>query len=175
MTTRAVSVLVIEDDSNYRELLQMALNEVAPHDVVHAVDDGVEAVAYLSGHGRYADRSMYPLPHYILTDLKMPRKDGFALLKELRSHPAWEWIPVVVLSSSSDGEDIRRAYRLGANAYHAKPGSFSGLRSLLGNLHPYWRSCLAGTVQRNNRPHASVSPHVTVGRREESHGKDARA
>ena len=71
------------------------------------VADGVEAIDYMTGEGKYSDRGKYPYPTFIMTDLKMPRADGFAVLEHLKANPAWATIPAVVLSASTDPDDIR--------------------------------------------------------------------
>src|SRR5262245_5025699 len=93
------------------------------HAELHVVRDGQEAIDYLSGTGAFSDRYRYPLPHVILLDIKMPRVDGFGVLKWLMdTAPAvLKRIPVIVLSNSSDQEDVNLAYDFGANCYLTKP------------------------------------------------------
>jgi len=94
---------------------------------VHFVRDGEEAIAYLGGVGRFADRAAYPLPGLLVVDLKMARMDGFEAIEWVRTKSDLRGMPIAVLSSSGDPCDISRAYRLGANAY-LSPGACLGSR-----------------------------------------------
>jgi CheY-like chemotaxis protein len=132
---------VIEDDPNDRHLLLRGFKKVGLTGPVQAVQDGVEAIQYLMGEGDYSDRTRFPYPTFILTDLKMPRADGFAVLQFLKRNPDWAVIPTVVFSASSDLDDIKKAYMLGASSYHVKPGTIDGLISQLEVLHCYWKTC----------------------------------
>ena len=91
------------------------------------VANAEDAIAYLRGEGRYANREQYPMPTIVLLDLNMPRRNGFEILEWIRSQPILSRIHVYILSASSRREDIDRAYDLGANAYLVKPGSLDEL------------------------------------------------
>lgn len=134
-------ILIAEDDPNDRLLLVTALRDNGVRDVISEVNDGKEALAYLQGSGKYADRTRYPFPSMILTDLKMPRMDGFAVLEIIRNNPDWAIMPTVVLSASADAHDIRQAYALGAKSYFRKPQSFEELSSLVKLMYEYWARC----------------------------------
>ena len=114
-------ILVVEDEENDMLLLRRALQKAGSQEPVHWVADGEEAIAYLRGEGKYADRQQFPFPTTLITDLKMPRKSGFEVLHWLKENPACSIIPVIVLTSSREPSDIDEAYRLGANAYMVKP------------------------------------------------------
>jgi DNA-binding response OmpR family regulator len=115
--------LLVEDDPNDRELVEREFAH--DHFVFHSVRDGAEAVEYLEGVGKFADRKEFPLPSVILLDLKMPRMNGFDFLEWMKHAPDNLCAtPVVVMSSSDSAEDVSRAYRLGANAYMVKPIRF---------------------------------------------------
>jgi PAS domain S-box-containing protein len=113
-------ILLAEDNEGDVRLIERALRQVAPHAEVHAVDNGVKALAFLRRGPEYADA---PRPDVVLLDLKLPRKSGLEVLAELKREPALRRIPVVVLSSSRADHDIARAYELQATAYIAKPVS----------------------------------------------------
>jgi two-component system response regulator len=115
--------LLVEDDQNDVLLVEMEFKRVAPTIRLLVVNDGQEAIQYLDGDGKFADRKKCPLPDVILLDLKMPKINGFDFLQWLRLEaPAQRrFIPVVVMSSSTLEEDIHRAYTLGANSYLPKP------------------------------------------------------
>src|SRR5207249_5534648 len=102
--------------------------------------DGDEAVEYLGGTGRYQDRTRYPLPALVLLDLKLPRKNGIEVLHWLRQQPALRRLPVVVLTSSKEPNDVNRAYDQGANSYLVKPLGFDALLNLVRSLNVYWLS-----------------------------------
>jgi CheY-like chemotaxis protein len=115
------TVLVVEDDPNDRFFVMRAFRKAsAPVHLQFAVD-GHDAIAYLSGSGRYQDRRGFPLPALMLLDLKMPNLSGFGVLQWLRAQEGLKRLPVTILSSSELQEDIDRAYELGANAYVVKP------------------------------------------------------
>ena len=89
----------------------------------------------------FADRKQFEFPSYIITDLQMEPGDGFHLLEFLKDHPALSVIPVVMMSSSQDHDDIRQAYLLGASSFLVKPPTLAGLRTLLRKVHEYWAEC----------------------------------
>lgn len=112
---RIVRVLIAEDNVDHVFLTQVALQGVQGVSVESvAVHDGEEALDYLHARGDHADRE---LPHLVLLDLSMPRKDGLQVLREVRQDPRLRALPIVVLTSSARDEDVRASYELGANAY----------------------------------------------------------
>lgn len=141
MDYRNFTILILEDDPNDVFLLQRALKKNSILNPLQIVPDGIEAVAYLSGAGKYADRSTYPFPSFIIMDLKMPRMGGLEVLQWLQDHPEYKVIPTLVLTSSRQQIDIARAYRLGANSYMVKPGSFDELLVMIRKVYDYWVVC----------------------------------
>jgi len=137
-TERALTVLHIDDDPNDTTLLQAATRKAGLNLALKNVEDFEQAIAYLSGHGAYADRSVHPLPKLILLDLKMPLATGFEVLRWIRGTPGVSNIPVIVLSGSELQEDVRRAYVGGANSYLVKPLGFDALVDLVRNIHTVW-------------------------------------
>jgi CheY-like chemotaxis protein len=131
-------ILVAEDDSTDAFLLKRTFAKAGIRTGLHFVRDGQEAVDYLSGEGGFADRERHPLPTLLLSDLKMPRLDGFQVLDWLRRQPGLKRLPVVILSSSSEPGDVNRAYDLGVNSYLVKPHSAERLTSLVQQLQSYW-------------------------------------
>jgi CheY-like chemotaxis protein len=119
-TEEPLRVLLAEDNEGDVRLIERALRQVAPGCEVHAVDNGVKALAFLRKGPEYPDVAR---PDLVLLDLKLPRKTGLEVLAELKREPALRRIPVVVLSSSRADHDIARAYELQATAYVAKPVS----------------------------------------------------
>jgi CheY-like chemotaxis protein len=145
------TILIVDDDPNDLFLIENAFRTIGVTDPIHAMKGGAEAIAYMKGEGKFSDRSLYPYPTFIATDLKMPDVDGFAVLEHLKNHPEWAVIPTVVLSSSSDLDDIKKAYMLGASSYHVKPHSLDDLRRLLKVLHEYWMICEVPEVDITGR------------------------
>lgn len=138
---RHTVILIIEDDLNDQFLITDAFKKLQTAAKVQIVNNGAEAIAYINGDEKFADRELFPYPTIIITDLKMPVKDGFAVLEFLKNNPLWAVIPTIVLSASRDLDDIRKAYWLGASSYHVKPSSLEELRELLKALHDYWLRC----------------------------------
>lgn len=116
----------------------MALRESGFAHTIQLVENGQEAIAYMMGEGKYADRALFAYPCFILTDLDMPGGDGFALLEHLQTNRNWSVVPTIVLSASADPDDIKRAYLLGASAYHVKPHGYAALCQLLKLVYEYW-------------------------------------
>jgi DNA-binding response OmpR family regulator len=124
----AVHILIAEDDGNDAFLMQTAFQEAGGSNQLFIVRDGAEAIAYLNGDGAFADRGDYPWPGLLLLDLKMPRVDGFGVLKWLkRRRHALPPLVVVVHTSSKHDFDFHRALELGADAYWLKPHTFGDL------------------------------------------------
>jgi CheY-like chemotaxis protein len=115
-----------------------AFKGLAVSEIVCCLNDGTEAIDYLDGKGKFADREKYPFPSLILTDLKMRILDGFAVLTHLKRHYLQAAIPVIVVSASDDLDDINRAYLCGASAYFVKSSDFTGLKKLLQLIYDYW-------------------------------------
>nr|WP_041225958.1 response regulator [Crinalium epipsammum] len=133
------TILLVEDDPNDILLIQRAFFYKANvKNSVQVLKDGEEALLYLSGKQMYADRDRYPLPILILLDLKLPRKSGFEVLTWLRQQPGLKLLPVVVLTSSSENNEIQQAYNLGANSYLVKPVGFDALLEMIKQINLYW-------------------------------------
>jgi CheY-like chemotaxis protein len=134
MITEDPIVLLVDDSTNDALLMRMVLERagfVQPLRYAHSGDD---AMAYLRGDGRYADRTLYPLPSTMLMDLNMPGRNGFEVLDWIRHQPHLRRLQVCILSASSRPEDIQRAYDLGANSYLVKPSNLDGLLHLAKSL-----------------------------------------
>lgn len=133
-----VPVLLAEDDSGAVLLLRRALRRCSVAVALQVVEDGEQAQAYLEGCGPYADRTRHPLPVLLLLDWKLPRRSGLEVLRWVREQPALDALPVVVLTSSAEGGDLRQAYAARANSYLQKPVSFEQLCARLDLLLTYW-------------------------------------
>ena len=130
--------LIIEDQDNDAILLQYALKKADLANPVQVVENGREAMKYLSGEGQYANRNEYPMPALLFLDLKMPEVNGFELLEWIRGQTSLPPMVVVVLTSSELEEDIARAYRLGVNSYVVKPSSMDKLVQCARDFANWW-------------------------------------
>jgi CheY-like chemotaxis protein len=132
-------VLLAEDNPNDVELVRRAFREAKALNPVHAVGDGEQAIQYLAGEGKYADRAAYPFPALFLLDLKMPVKDGLEVLRWLHEHPEIpSKLPVVVLSSIELPTETQLAYAMDIQACIVKPLDYSALRERIRILKDYW-------------------------------------
>ena len=136
--TIPLSILIADDDAQDAMLVRMAAQRAALGIRLESVTDGEQAIDYLLGRARYADRQSHPFPSMMLLDLKMPRLSGFDVLDFVRNQPGLRRLPVVIFSSSDDPKDIKRAYEAGANSYLCKPHSSDDLSALLKALEEYW-------------------------------------
>lgn len=130
-------ILIADDDLDDCLLTREAFSESRLPNRVDFVHDGEELLDYLNHRPPYDDARRYPLPGLILLDLNMPRMDGRATLHALKADPLLRRIPVVMLSTSCDEEDIRRSYAGGADSFISKPASYSGLLDLVRSLSDY--------------------------------------
>ena len=133
-----ITILMADDDADDRALTKEALEEGHLINTIRFVEHGEELIEYLKRTGRYAPPAEAPRPGLILLDLNMPRKDGRAVLKEIKSDPDLRTIPVVVLTTSKADEDVYRSYDLGVNSYIVKPVTFEALVDILQTLEKYW-------------------------------------
>jgi CheY-like chemotaxis protein len=131
-------ILVAEDREDDILLIQRAFAKGEIENPLFVVRDGDEAISYLSGIGKYGNRAEYPLPDLLLLDLKMPRVDGFDVLRWVRQQPGFSALRVVVLTSSDQIRDVNTAYRLGANSFMVKPTDFENVVEMAKTLRSYW-------------------------------------
>src|SRR5690349_4460194 len=114
------TILQIEDDPNDVLFLRRAFENTGAGAAIQVATDGREAIAYLQGTGKFADRAQYPFPSLVLLDMKLPYVMGLDVLKWIRQQP-WTHLPVIMLTASAENVDIAAAYRLGANGFLRKP------------------------------------------------------
>jgi CheY-like chemotaxis protein len=136
--TNDFCILLVEDDENDVFFFMRAAAEANIRNQISVARDGQEAIDYLSGHQKFAERTTYPLPCLLVLDLKMPRRTGLEVLEWLRTESAFSTIPVIVFSSSAQGSDIERAYKLGANAFVVKPVSTEKRTELARLINGFW-------------------------------------
>jgi CheY-like chemotaxis protein len=132
------TILLIEDNDDDVILTRRALRKAGVSARLVTLADGEEALRYLLGLASFADRDQHPFPELVLLDWKLPRCSGSEVLQRIRARREMDTLPVVILTSSRQQEDIEEAYAHGANSYLHKPVAFSGLVELLGRLHLYW-------------------------------------
>jgi len=131
-------VLYAEDEENDAFFLKRAFKQAQIPNQLIVVSDGQAAIDYCSGIGSFANRTQYPVPELLLLDLKMPKKTGLEVLKWIRHEPSLSALPVIILTSSMQEDDICRSYHHGANAYLVKPSDPEALQIMVKAIHDFW-------------------------------------
>jgi CheY-like chemotaxis protein len=135
--TELPAILLVEDNLNDVELTLKALSQNNLANKVIVAHDGVEALEYLRREGAFGEREPGD-PAVVLLDIKMPRKDGLEVLRDIRADPALKRQPVVMLTSSREEQDLAAGYDLGVNAYVVKPVDFAGFMAAVKALGMFW-------------------------------------
>lgn len=135
---RAVEILLVEDNPRDAELTIRALKRKNLANNLYHVEDGVEALDFLFGRGKYSDRDMNEPPKVVLLDLKLPRINGLEVLSTLKADERTRTIPVVIITSSAEDPDVKKAYQLGANSYVIKPVQFDSFIEAMVKIGIYW-------------------------------------
>ena len=130
-------ILIAEDDADDRFLLQTAFEEKGFQDKIEFVENGVELLKFLEKI-RLKDSDESVFPGFIMLDLNMPKKSGREALQELKQHPVFKSIPVIVYTTTKNESEIRRCYELGANSYIVKPARFEALLKVVEDIRNYW-------------------------------------
>jgi two-component system, response regulator len=131
-------ILLVEDNRDHQELTLMTLAENNVLNEVVVASDGIEALEYLFGTGRYEGRDAHDVPALILLDLKLPKIGGIEVLRQVREDERTRYVPVVILTSSSEEEDIVASLHNGANSYVRKPVDFGRFVEQVQRLQVYW-------------------------------------
>jgi two-component system, response regulator len=131
-------ILLVEDNADDEELTLRALKKNNIHNQVVVARDGEEALDYLFGTGAYAGRDLTIMPQLVLLDLKLPKIDGLQVLQRLRADRRTRLLPVVILTSSKEQQDLIEGYSLGANSYVRKPVDFTQFIEAVRQLGLYW-------------------------------------
>jgi two-component system response regulator len=131
-------ILLVEDNADDVELTRRAFQKSNILNQIVVASDGQEALDYLFAAGAYAGRDPTIMPHVVLLDLKLPRIDGFEVLRRMRANKRTKHLPVVVLTTSSEDDDVIRSYDLGANSYVRKPVDFTQFAEAAIHLGLYW-------------------------------------
>ena len=133
-----VEVLLVEDNIHDAEMTIRALRKVNMANNLFHVKDGEEALDFIFAQGKFAGRETSHLPKVILLDIKMPKVDGIEVLRQLKSREESKVIPVVIMTSSKEEQDIINSYQLGVNSYIVKPVDFEGFAKAVSQLGLYW-------------------------------------
>jgi len=131
-------ILIAEDSEADVLMIKRAFAKAKLSNPFRVVGDGAEAIAYLSGEGKYGDRLRYTLPELLLLDLRMPNKNGLEVLEWIQQQSGLRGLRVVVLTASDQARDVNRAYQLGANSFLVKPLDFEQFVRVIEALKGYW-------------------------------------
>lgn len=134
----AVEILLVEDNPSDAKLTIRALQKNNLCNSIVHVSDGAEALEFIFAEGKYADRSIENRPRIVLLDLKMPKVDGLEVLKTIKEDERTRNIPVIIMTSSKEDNDIKLAYTYGANSYVVKPVGFENFSKAVVDLGMYW-------------------------------------
>jgi CheY-like chemotaxis protein len=144
-------ILLADDDVGQQFLSKRALDKtITTRSTISVVDSGKAAIAYIKGEGEFANRELHPFPTIVITDLNMPNGDGFDVLEFMQSNQEWSVVPRIMMSSSTEDDDVRVAYLLGVSAYHVKR-SGRALDECMERIVDYWTSCEVPPVDREGR------------------------
>jgi two-component system, chemotaxis family, response regulator Rcp1 len=132
---RPIEILLVEDNADEAELTMETLREGRVRNRIHWVEDGEEALAFLSRKGPHASA---PRPDLVLLDLRLPRMSGQEVLLAIKEHPEWKRIPVVIMTASDDEKDILRAYDHHANCYVTKPIDIDEFMDAVRSIEEFW-------------------------------------
>ena len=139
MTRKTVTampeILLVDDNPADSDLTWLVLARSTRQNHISAVYDGEQAMAFLQRTGKHANAVR---PQLVVLDLNLPRKDGRAVLDEVKADPELRKIPVVIFTTSRSGRDIARCYELGANCYVSKPGNLDDFRSVVRSIEDFW-------------------------------------
>jgi two-component system response regulator len=131
-------ILLVEDNPDDAALTLRAFKRSHVMNSIHLVRDGIEALDFLFGRGEYAARDSGPLPTLVILDLKLPKLDGLGVLRAIRANERTKLLPVVILTSSKEEQDLISGYSLGANSYVRKPVDFAEFVEAVKVLGIYW-------------------------------------
>lgn len=138
MTENLCEILLVEDNPDDAEVTQRALKKQNVANHLFWVKDGAEALDFLFCNGNYAGRDPNHLPKVVMLDLRLPKVDGLEVLQKMRADPRTRRVPVVVLTSSTQDQDMIQSYELGANSFVSKPVRFEEFARVVSQLGMYW-------------------------------------
>lgn len=135
---KLIDILLVEDNPDHAMLTKKVLEDYKVANKVYVLEDGADALDFIYRRGEYSDGHDAPRPGLILLDVKLPKVDGFEVLKQLKSDPEYRSIPVVMLTTSSRDEEVARGYAVGANSYVTKPVRFDEFAGVVKDIGLYW-------------------------------------
>ncbi|MFC1716484.1 response regulator [Candidatus Poribacteria bacterium] len=135
---KLIDILLVEDNPDHAMLTKRVLEDHKVANSVYVVADGADALDYMYHRGKYNNGNGAPRPGLILLDVKLPKVDGFEVLKQLKNDPEHSSIPVVMLTTSARDEEVTRGYAEGANSYVTKPVRFDEFAERVKNIGLYW-------------------------------------
>jgi two-component system, response regulator len=138
LSNKTVLILLIEDNPDDEELTLLAFEQSRIASEIAVARDGVEALDYLFGQGKFAERNLDVMPALVLLDLQLPRINGLEVLQRLRADKRTKFIPVVILTTSNEQQDLINSYKLGCNSYIRKPVDFDQFQTAVQQLGMYW-------------------------------------
>ena len=138
MNYKTIEILLVEDNPHDEELTIRALKKHNLANKTHVVRDGEEALDFIFAEGAYKNRNIEHIPKVIFLDLKLPKIDGLEVLKKVKTNEHTKTIPVVVLTSSKEENDLLESYKLGVNSYIVKPVDFNKFVDAVSELGLYW-------------------------------------
>ena len=171
------NILLADDSADDVLLIRTAFKKSGFSDPIYVVTNGEQVLEYLRGEAPYSDRKRHPVPHLLLLDLNMPRLNGFEVLSWIRGRQEWMCLPVIVLTTSFYGPEIKRAYDLGANSFITKPPEFSELVASLKEVGEHWlkRAVLPQPgpfIPAPTQAASSSSKTRTLGRAKSTHTRE---
>jgi len=138
MENKIVEILLIEDNPYEAELAIRSLKKYNFTNNLHHIDDGAEALDFIFERGKYESQQGRTKPRLIMLDIKLPKVDGIEILRQLKENDKTKTIPVVILTSSKENQDVKACYDLGANSYIVKPVDFDSFSKAVAELGMYW-------------------------------------
>ena len=145
MVDKSAVVLLVEDDETHAMLIMRCFGRMEVNNI-HWVSDGMEALDYLIHRGKYEDVEKNPRPDLILLDLRLPKRDGHEVLKDIKNSDDLRTIPVVILTTSKNEYDVTKAYLNHANSYLVKPLGFDKFQQMTEDLGIYWLQWNQGCI-----------------------------
>lgn len=135
---KGIDILLVEDNEADVKITLRAFERAKLKHEVYVANDGQEALDFIRNKGKYQDKDKYPSPDLILLDIKMPKVDGFEVLKEIKADLNYSHIPIIMLTSSKNEEDIMRSYRSGAASFIPKPVKYEDFLNVVDIINSYW-------------------------------------
>lgn len=150
MESKSVEILLIEDNPYEAELTIRGLKKHNFANNLYHIDDGADALDFIFERGKFKDHNMAGLPRLILLDIKLPRVDGIEILRQIKANEKTKSIPVVILTSSKENQDVKACYDLGVNSYIVKPVDFDSFSKAVADLGMYWMLLNTAPDNRKN-------------------------